>query len=284
MSRTEVGGVGEWRSDYWGSVNQSSAEALAGTIELLDMMGTEPTFQNARRMLLRDLGLIPGVSVLEAGCGPGTALADLVELLGPRGRVAGIDPTVAFIATARGRAAQVGASNARYEVGDLRAIPFEDNAFDAAFCDKVLVHVGPTAVALSELVRVTRPGGRVGALEHQLSHLVLSTTRPDLWARLNVEMSRTRYDSTVGVNLARHFHAAGLVDVQTQAVLGQVRSLDEHPFWRRNLNGNVRGAVAAGTLTPEEGATLMADLEELHTRGEFNLCFLLQTAVGTKPA
>jgi ubiquinone/menaquinone biosynthesis C-methylase UbiE len=68
--------------------------------------------------------------------------------------------------------------NARYEVGDIRATGLPDAAFDGAFCDKVLIHAGPPAVAVAELRRVVRPGGRIGACEW-MPFFVLSSRLPE---------------------------------------------------------------------------------------------------------
>ncbi|MBM2826516.1 MAG: Demethylmenaquinone methyltransferase, partial [Dehalococcoidia bacterium] len=100
--------------------------------------------------------------------------------------------------------------------------------------------------------------------------------------RVNQALRQARYDSSVSSNLARHFRAVGLVDVQSRAHLGHIRTLREHPFWRDSLRGQIQGAVSAGLLTAAEGQALSADIEELDRRGEFNLWHILHTAVGTK--
>ncbi len=111
------------------------------------------------------LGVKSGGSILEAGCGNAASHADLHAMVGPRGRILGIDPTRAFIETARSRSKQQGPARATYETGDIRALPCKDAEFDAVFCDKVLIHAGPASAALREMARLTPPGGRVGAIE-----------------------------------------------------------------------------------------------------------------------
>src|SRR5437868_13413007 len=124
-------------------------------------MGTEPGFRAARLAVLRDLRLRDGTGVLEAGCGTGVALPDLLEVGGPNLNIIGVDPTEAFVTRARERAERLGARQATYKVGDIRALPLDsDSSLDAAFCEKVLIHAGPTSAALGELLRVVRPGGR----------------------------------------------------------------------------------------------------------------------------
>ena len=272
-----------WDADFFGGLNEMPGEAVDGIGQVLEAMNGETAFHDARRALLRDLGLRQGGSVLEAGCGTGVALADLLEVVGPSGTIQGIDPTLGFVSAARERAARVGARNATYESGDIRAIPGAANRFDAVFCDKVLIHAGPTSAALAEMVRVTRPGGRVGAVEW-LPYFALSSSKPALVARLNGMFYQAMYAYDVSANLARHFHAAGLAEVQTRAFLAHAESLDERPFWRAFLVAQMPMFVHAGMLAAEEADALVADMEELSRRGEFSASFVVQTAAGVKPA
>ena len=246
-------------------------------------MATESTFRAARRAMLADLTLGPGSAVLEGGAGTGAALSDLLEIVGPGGRVVGVDPTVAFVEAARRRADRAGAAGASYRVGDARALPAADGEFDAAFCDKVLIHVGPAAAVLTELARVTRPGGRVGALEWQ-PHFALSSRLPAIEARFNDLFRRAVHEHGVGANLAHHFREAGLVGVQTGAHLAHARSLEAHPFWRAFLVDQLPLFVHAGLIEAADADALAADLEDLSARGEFSASFVVFTAVGTRPA
>jgi ubiquinone/menaquinone biosynthesis C-methylase UbiE len=272
----------EWGADFFGDLNAMPPEAAAGIIPILEAMGTEPAYREARRTLLADFGLAPNASVIEAGCGTGAALPDLLEVLGRSGHIEGVDPTNAFIEAAKQRAASLGAQAASYKTGDIRALPQGDNTFDAAFCDKVLIHAGPAGAALSEMVRVTKRGGHVGAIEW-MPYFVLSSTRPELVARYNGMLRQAVYDYGVSANLAQHFHRAGLVDVSTRAFLAHAGSLGEHPFWRSFLLDQMPMFVHAGLLTAEEGDGLVSDLLMLDARGEFSASFVIQTAVGTKP-
>jgi ubiquinone/menaquinone biosynthesis C-methylase UbiE len=272
----------EWRSDFFGGLNQMPPEPVGLIAQVLEAMATEPAFHTARRALFRDLGLGPGSRVLEGGCGTGAALPDLLETVGASGRIVGTDVTEAFLAQARERAGRLGAKNAEYLSADVRALPQEDGAFDAAFCDKVLLHVGPPRAVLGELVRVTRPGGRVGALEWQ-PHFTLSTTRPELEAKFNGVFRAAVCDFQACPNLGRYLREAGLRDVVTRAYLAHAHSLDEHPFWRRFLVDHVPLFVHAGLLAEEDGQALVRDLEDLDRKGAFFASFVIRTAVGTRP-
>lgn len=81
------------------------------------------------------------------------------------------------------------------------------------FCDKVLIHAGPAVAALREMARVTRPGGGVGAIEW-LPFFAISATDLAALAAFNAIFQKAVYEYFVSVNLARHFHAAGLENIQ----------------------------------------------------------------------
>jgi ubiquinone/menaquinone biosynthesis C-methylase UbiE len=269
-----------WGSDFFGTLNELPPEPVGLIAGVLEAMRTEPAFQAARRAVLADLCLGAGARVLDAGCGTGAALPDLLDMAGPEVEVVGVDPTEAFLARARERANGLGAK-ARYEPADVRALPHPDRSFDAAFCDKVLLHVGPAGAVLSELVRVTRPGGRIGAVEW-VPAFALATGRPELAAALNDALRGAVYDFMVGPNLARHFRAAGLREVRTGVHLAHARSLADHPFWRTFLLDQLPLFVHAGLVGEEQAKALTSDLEELDQEGVFAASCVIWTAVGTR--
>ena len=93
---------------------------------------------------------------LDAGTGAGAlafALAPLVR------EVVGVDRVPELLTRARERAA--GVENVEFVEGDATALPFEDFSFDLAGTLRTLHHVHRPELAIAELARVTRPGGRV---------------------------------------------------------------------------------------------------------------------------
>jgi hypothetical protein len=90
------------------------------------------------------------------------------------------------------------------------------------------------------------------------------------------------YDYYISCNLARHFRAAGLKDVATEAFLAHADNLDSHPFWRAFIVHQMPMFIHVGLIEESIGQAFLADLEELNAKGEFNASFLVQAAVGTK--
>jgi SAM-dependent methyltransferase len=107
---------------------------------------------------LADLaGVKTGQSVLDVGCGPGALTTELVERLGPNA-VAAVDPSTSFVTAARDRHPGVSVQQAPAE-----QLPFPDARFDAALAQLVVHFMKDSVVGLSEMARVTRPGGVVAA-------------------------------------------------------------------------------------------------------------------------
>ncbi len=105
-----------------------------------------------------------GTRILDVGCGNGTAEASLARLRLSQVELFGVDMLPHRLAEAnqrtRGMNARVG-----YAAADACRLPFADATFDSTFCVAVLQHIREPEHAIAEFARVTRPGGRVLAVE-----------------------------------------------------------------------------------------------------------------------
>jgi SAM-dependent methyltransferase len=106
----------------------------------------------------------PGTRILDVGCGDGTAEVMLGRLHISQVTLYAVDREFALAK----QTARVGtAHNIRLYVAaaDALDLPFADEAFDSTFCVAVLQHVPDLTAAVRELARVTKPGGRIVAVE-----------------------------------------------------------------------------------------------------------------------
>jgi len=103
----------------------------------------------------------PGESVLDIGCGTGVDSLVAAHLVGPTGKVVGLDLTAEMINRARMHLSQVGLANVVFQVGEAESLPFEDNEFEVIISNGVLNLVVDKVKALSEVFRVLKPGGRL---------------------------------------------------------------------------------------------------------------------------
>ena len=115
-------------------------------------------FYEAPRMVAMT-GPLDGKRALEIGCGRGFGIVTILKQFGVAS-VQGIDLDPRSIARAQKRILRYKyQSRAEASVGDVTAIPAEDESFDVVFDFSVLYHVELWEDALSEVARVLKPGG-----------------------------------------------------------------------------------------------------------------------------
>ena len=102
----------------------------------------------------------PGEAVLDVACGTGVVSVAAACAVGPAGRVLGVDLAGAMVRASRQKARDLGLAHAAFERMDAEQLNLPDASFDLALCALGLMYVPDPDVALRELHRVLRPGGR----------------------------------------------------------------------------------------------------------------------------
>jgi arsenite methyltransferase len=117
--------------------------------------------------------LRPGQRVVDCGSGAGADSLIAAGLVGPSGYVIGIDMTPEMLIKARRNAETAGLPNVEFREGVLEALPVPDDWADLVISNGVLNLVPDKELALAEIFRVLRPGGRI-----QLADIVLERPVP----------------------------------------------------------------------------------------------------------
>jgi arsenite methyltransferase len=144
-----------------------------------------PEVRVQRQQVLRLLSPRSGERVLDIGCGPGYLVCEIAAQVAPSGSVCGIDVSDDMLAIAQTELARAPAGT-RIELrnADATALPFDDAAFDAGAATQVYEFVDHVAVALGELYRVLRPGGRAAILDTDWGSVVWHSTDDDRMRRV----------------------------------------------------------------------------------------------------
>jgi arsenite methyltransferase len=125
----------------------------------------------------------PGATVLDLGCGAGTDLLIAAQMVGPSGRVIGIDITESMLLRAGASAEAMGLANVALHESLIEAVPLPDDSIDVVISNGVIDLVPDKDAVFSEIDRVLRPGGRL-QLADVVIHQELSEDarkRIDLW-------------------------------------------------------------------------------------------------------
>ncbi|KAI1319636.1 S-adenosyl-L-methionine-dependent methyltransferase [Xylariaceae sp. FL0255] len=136
------------------AINDKDTKELAGGYAT-----ASNTQQEAGAFLIERLGISQGMRVLDVGCGPGNITAQIADLVGESGSVAGIDPSKERIAIAL----EINKPNLTFQQGvaeDLSSFP--TGTFDAVYVNSTLHWVQDQPGAMKEFGRVLKSGGGLG--------------------------------------------------------------------------------------------------------------------------
>ena len=115
-----------------------------------------------------------GDVVVDVGCGAGIDSLIAARMVGPRGRVTGIDMTPAMLDRARQSAEAMPASNVEFTLGYAERLPVPDGAADVVISNGVLNLFPDKIAGLQEMARVLKPGGRL-----QIGDILVSKAVPE---------------------------------------------------------------------------------------------------------
>lgn len=267
-------GTDTWQPEY---IRQNQAEQSA----YLERVSASGPLQQIALATMQLLALQTGQSVLEVGCGNGVFLPRLAEAVGPTGRVVGIDHAQAFVDEARAKVAGLGLNGSvAVELGDVYHLPFDDGSFDAAHCERVLMHLENPTEALREMARVVRPGGVIVAVEPDWGGFRID--HPDREAfDLVYTAALTMRQKDMGLTLFRRMGEIGLVNLRYLPQFGVITDLATWSLYGLNLVPAVERLIEAKALPAERLRSIVPALEEANAKGRFYSTAVSHIVAGT---
>jgi ubiquinone/menaquinone biosynthesis C-methylase UbiE len=187
-----------------GAVFNLETRARGGYLEVVQKVVEESRLQ-------------PGEKVLDVGCGPGSLDRWLAHHTGKANPITGVDPSTYLLREAAAPVKSEGLESVvQFQEASGDSLPFPDNSFDVTMSFTAMQYVDADRM-LREMMRVTRPGGRVAVLARgdDRPNLVNVPLQAELKAK--VEGERTERYNELGCNdasLYRRFHQAGLSKVK----------------------------------------------------------------------
>jgi SAM-dependent methyltransferase len=122
---------------------------------------TGRTTAQEERLMLDGLRPQAGQTALDIACGPGNTTRRLASAIGNDGLIVGVDFAPGMLARA---VADTPQGNIAYVRGDAEHLPFLDETVDLVSCFGALYMIADPFGAMTEMVRVLRPGGRIALL------------------------------------------------------------------------------------------------------------------------
>ncbi len=117
------------------------------------------------RFAVDHMHLGPGLTVLDVGCGTGTATCMMAKAIGPEGHVVGLDPSSAMLTVAKSMVRRYSCASVEWVLGTGENLPFDDNVFDRVTAQFSLRNMNHWTEGLQEMVRVLKQDGQLTILE-----------------------------------------------------------------------------------------------------------------------
>ncbi len=231
-----------------------------------------------------------GQRVLDVATGPGILARAIAGSEGAAIQVVGVDIAEEALNVARHRASQAGYDSLTFQVEDAENLSFENEVFDRIVCSMGLMHFPQPEKALTEMIRVLKPGGRLvaavwGQAEQAPFIQVALATLARTFPPPKVERPSIFRFGQPEI-LAKLLGEAGFSQVQTEPVIINITVEDPEDYWKRFLGAAGITAVALAKQPPETLTRLetdsASDLAPYQAANGFDLSSVIMLVAGVK--
>ena len=250
-------------------------------VEQLEALYQTRDVLRRRALVYEALGTQSGERILDAGCGPGFYVSELLDKVGSSGSVVGLDSSPQMLAVAASRCH--GHANVAFREGAVTALPLEDASVDRALSVQVLEYVADVGAALGELHRVVRPGGRVVIWDVDWGTVSWHSSDPARMERVLAAWDDHLAHTALPRTLATQLRDAGFQDVQveghtfaTAEYTADAYGVSFTPVVERYIAGHE-------AIGPDIARAWADDQRELGKRGEFFFACVQFCFAATRP-
>jgi SAM-dependent methyltransferase len=230
-------------------MNSSPTDAQIAAAETYHRLFVPAEFQEWAPRLVAAGRVHAGERVLDVACGTGVLAREAARHVGPSGFVAGIDPDPGMLAVAAGLSPEI-----EWRQGDAHALPYEDASFDVVVSQFGLMYFSDRSVALRQMLRVLRPGGRLAiavwdSLDHTPAYADLVALLDRVAGRRAADALRAPFMLGDLDALTQLFAAAGI----PEATITTHHGTGRFPNRRTMVEAELRGWLPiVGVLLPDD--------------------------------
>jgi trans-aconitate methyltransferase len=220
----------------------------------------------ATARLLDQVGLAPGASCLDAGCGPGETMRLMAQRAGPAGQVLGIDVDAPLGACALASLHQAGHRQCRFAVHDITTPgPVPGGPFDLVYARLLLFHLPQRVAVLGRLWDAVAPGGHLVVQDYDLrgaSVLPALDSATEMLRVIVAAFTAVGCDVHAGARLPQLFAQAGIGDPDGTDVAGRLEPLATgRAILEQTFASLLAPALARGVTTEAAAAGAQAALD-----------------------
>jgi ubiquinone/menaquinone biosynthesis C-methylase UbiE len=248
-----------------------------GGMRQLEGRGRSLGHRRVLERFLTEAELRPGERLLEVGCGSGVFTRLIAQSTGGQNSIVTVDINRYFLNEAAALAHKAGCDSAiEFREGSAETLPFADGEFDVCLSATVMEEVDAERM-LGEMVRVTKPGGRIGVMvrAEDMNAWVNLPLEANLKAKAELPRGNVGETGCADASLYRRFRDAGLQSIKMFPQLA--------PFKLTEPHGKRMEAGILAALSPEEAAQWRAATESPEAREFLFIARPFHCAVGTKP-
>lgn len=215
-------------------------------------------WESATERILDQVGITPGASCLDAGCGPGETMRLLARRAGPDGEVTGIDADASIGVLAEASLHGAGHLQCRFRAAELTGhAPVPGGPYDVVYARLLLFHLPQRVRVLSRLWDAVAPGGHLVVQDYDLDamEVVPWTAGVDEVGRVILgAFDALGCDVRAGVHLSRLFAEAGVGAPDGTDVAGRIEPLGTGYRMLEQVFQSVLPAATAHDVTDERNA------------------------------
>ncbi len=233
---------------------------------LVEAINTVPDTIGRRQAIMRALNLKTGERVLDVGSGPGHLAMEMSPMVGPSGKVDGVDVSDSMLKIARARCEDI--PNVEFHEGDAVNLPFDDETFDAVMSSMVFEYLPDVPGALKEVHRILKAPGRVAIHGCHWGATLWRSTDPERMAHMLKVWDNHLEDRQLPQTLNTKLREAGFEQGDHSVYVMFNPVLNENTYSRYVIEF-FRGYNASQGVSQEEIDSWVVDLYKLGESGDY---------------